>query len=157
MPARKHYGRKADLALEMWVKLARAFSVFNKHTAADIRRYGLTQAQFGIIESLGHLGFMTLGEIARKQLSSCGNTTVVVDNLEKIGLVKRQHCKEDRRAVYVHLTSKGQCLFEDIFRQHARCVQHLASVLSAEEQKHLATLLKKLGLALTALQEGADQ
>lgn len=127
--------------------------MFNKQTAVDIRRYGLTQAQFGIVESLGHLGFMTLGDIARKQLSSCGNTTVVVDNLEKNGLVERRPCKEDRRAVYLHLTPKGQRLFDDIFRQHARCVQQLASALSEEEQKHLSALLKKLGLSLSAREE----
>ncbi len=144
----RRYGKKADLALGMWVKLARAFSVFNKHTTEDIRRYGLTQAQFGVIELLGHLGFMTLGDIARKQLSSCGNTTVVVDNLEKTGLVERRHCKEDRRAVYVHLTPKGKRLFEDIFHQHAHVVQRLASVLTEVEQKQLSALLKKLGLAL---------
>ena len=157
MPARRRYGKKADLALGMWVKLARAFSVFNRHTTEDIRRYGLTQAQFGIIESLGHLGFMTLGDIARKQLSSCGNTTVVVDNLEKSGLVERRHCKEDRRAIYVHLTAKGQRLFDDIFRQHARYVQELASALSEEEQKHLSGLLKKLGLSLNVRKERVEQ
>lgn len=148
MRTTRRYGKKADRALGMWVKLARAFSVFNKHTTEDIRRYGLTQAQFGIIESLGHLGFMTLGDIARKQLSSCGNTTVVVDNLERTGLVERRHCKEDRRAVYVHLTPKGKRLFDDIFHQHAQVVQRLASVLTKTEQEHLSALLKKLGLAL---------
>ena len=139
----------------MWVKLARAYSTFNKLAVEDIRQYGLTQSQFGIIESLGHLGFMTLGDLSKKQLSSCGNTTVVVDNLEKEGLVERRSCKEDRRAVYVHLTRKGKKRFDAIFEQHACHIQKLASVLSAEEQEHLAVLLKKLGLALRNL-EHAD-
>lgn len=149
------YGRRADRALGMWVKLARAYSTFNKLAVEDIRRYGLTQPQFGIIESLGHLGFMTLGDLSKKQLSSCGNTTVVVDNLEKEGLVERRSCKEDRRAVYVHLTFKGKKRFDAIFEHHARHIQKLASVLSAREQDHLAVLLKKLGLALRNL-EHAD-
>ena len=132
----------------MWVKLARAYSTFNKLAVEDIRRHGLTQAQFGVIESLGHLGHMTLGDVSRKQLSSCGNTTVVVDNLEKEGLVERRRCKEDRRSTYVHLTLKGRKLFDEIFHQHARYIRELASVLSVEKQDHLSALLKKLGLAL---------
>ena len=91
---------------------------------------------------------MTLGELARKQLSSCGNTTVVVDNLETEGLVERRHCKEDRRAIYVHLTPNGKKMFEDIFPQHAQRVRKLASVLTEREQEQLSSLLRKLGLAL---------
>jgi MarR family transcriptional regulator, 2-MHQ and catechol-resistance regulon repressor len=102
MQTTKRYGKKADLALGLWVKLARAFSSFQKHVVDDIRTYGLTLPQFGIVESLGHLGPLTLGELSRKQLSSCGNTTVVVDNLEEEGLVERRPSASDRRVIYVH-------------------------------------------------------
>ena len=132
----------------MWVKLARAYSTFSRLAVEDIRRHGLTQPQFGIIESLGHLGHMTLGDLSRKQLSSCGNTTVVVDNLEKEGLVERRGCKKDRRSIYVHLTPKGKRRFDGIFLQHAKFIQEISSVISAQEQDQLSGLLKKLGLAL---------
>ena len=100
------YGKKADLALSMSVKLARAAATFAQCTQEDIRRYGLTLPQFGALESLGHLGRITLGELSKKQLTSGGNITVVVDNLEKEGLVERQPCKEDRRVIYVALTER---------------------------------------------------
>jgi MarR family 2-MHQ and catechol resistance regulon transcriptional repressor len=144
----RKYGKKADIALSMWVKLARATSTFSKLTLDDIRAYGLTQPQFGVLESLGHLGKITLGELSRKQLSSCGNITVVVDNLEKDGLVAREHCAEDRRVVYVHLTPKGEKLFGGIFKRHAACITELASVLTEDEQERLGALLKKLGTGL---------
>ena len=132
----------------MWVKLARASETFSKYALDDIRRYGLTQPQFAIVEILGHLGPLTLGELAKKQLSSCGNMTVVVDNLEKEGLVLRKPCKEDRRSMYVHLTPKGHQMFEAMFRHHAQHVAKLASVLTEKEQQQLARLLRKLGLGL---------
>lgn len=150
MKSTKKYGRKVDIALGMWVKLARAASTFSKHTLEDIRSYGLTQPQFGVLESLGHLGRITLGELSRKQLSSCGNITVVVDNLEKEGLVAREHCTEDRRVVYVQLTPKGEKLFVGIFAHHAAYVTGLASVLSEDEQEQLGVLLRKLGTGLQA-------
>lgn len=132
----------------MWIKLARAYATFNKATVRDIRQYGLTQPQFGAIECLGHLGSMTIGELSRKMLVSGGNMTCVVDNLEKEGLVHRRHSEEDRRSVMVELTASGQQLFQNIFPHHARHITALASVLTAEEQQELSSLLKKLGSAI---------
>jgi MarR family 2-MHQ and catechol resistance regulon transcriptional repressor len=141
----KRYGKKTDLALVLWVKLARAFSVFDHRTAEHIRTFGLTQAQFGALECLGHKGPLTLGELCRKQLVSGGNMTVVVDNLEREKLVERVRNKKDRRTIVVRLTPKGRDLFDRIFRSHAEYVAALSSVLNEREQVRLSSLLKKLG------------
>jgi len=143
-----NYGKKADLALDLWVKLARASSTFGKFTAVNIKSFGLTEPQFSVLECLGHLGPLTSGELSKKMLVSGGNTTVVVDNLENIGLVERIHSKKDRRTIFVRLTHKGKKLFDEIFAQHAGYVSKIASVLTEQEQERLALLLKKLGLAL---------
>jgi MarR family 2-MHQ and catechol resistance regulon transcriptional repressor len=148
MKTTKQYGAKADRALTLWVKLARAFSVFSRASEEDIARYGLTQAQFGVVECLGHLGPMTLGQLCKKKLVSGGNMTVVVDNLEKMGLVERVHSTEDRRAIVVQLTRRGKQLFKTIFPTHARHITSLVSALTEREQEQLGRLLKKLGLSL---------
>jgi len=150
MKTTKKYGKQADLALTMWVKLARAFTTFSKRSFENIRTFGLTEAQFGALECLGHLGPMTIGELCRKQLVSGGNMTVVVDNLEKLGLAERAHSKEDRRAIFVRLTTKGKRLFNQVFVKHAEHIAGLASVLTDGEQEELARLLKKLGVSLRA-------
>jgi MarR family 2-MHQ and catechol resistance regulon transcriptional repressor len=144
----KNYGKKADLALGLWVKLARAASTFGKLTSVNINCFGLTEPQFSVLECLGHLGPLSSGELSKKMLVSGGNTTVIVDNLENIGLVERRHDKNDRRTIYVQLTAKGKKLFDEIFVQHAGYVSKIASVLTEQEQERLAKLLKKLGLAL---------
>ena len=144
----KIYGKRASIALDMWVKLARASMTFSKLTLENIKSFGLTQPQFGVLETLGHIGPLTLGELSRKQLVSGGNMTCVVDNLEKEGNVERVHSTEDRRAIIIQLTPKGKALFDDIFGTHARYVAEIASVLEEDEQKRLSDLLKKLGLGL---------
>ncbi len=148
MKSTKQYGRKIDSALGLWVKLARAHSTFAKFTDENIRSFGLTTPQFGVLECLGHLGPMSLGELCRKQLVSGGNMTVVVDNLAKEGLVERIPSTEDRRSFQVRLTVKGKKLFDEIFLKHAKCVTGLTSVLTDKEQEELARLLKKLGTLL---------
>lgn len=142
------YGDKTDLALDTWVKLARAFSTFNKKSIDNIRSFNLTQSQFSVLEVLGHLGPMKIGDVCDKMLVSGGNMTLILDNLEKLELIERVLSKVDRRAINVRLTGKGQKLFDDIFEQHAKFVLEKMSVLSKEEQKQLGVLLKKLGTTL---------
>lgn len=142
----KKYGHKTEIALDLWIKLARAFNTMNKLSAKDILSHGVTQPQFAVLECLGHLGPLSLGELSKKMLVSGGNMTVVVDNLEKQGYVERIHDLKDRRTIYVRLTEKGQRWFDDTFVLHAKRIAQLMSVLNEREQKQLARLLKKLGL-----------
>ncbi len=147
----KRYGKKIDLALATWVKLARAFSSFDKRSTESIRAFGLTQPQFSVIEVLGHLGPLKVGEICNKILVSGGNMTLVLDNIEKLGYIERIHSKEDRRAIDVQLTKQGQELFDRIFVIHAENISKFMSVLSPDEQKTLNELLKKLGKGVLAI------
>ena len=145
MRTTEQYGRKADLALTMWVKLVRASTTFGRLTGKDIEQHGLTQPQFGVLEMLGHLGPLTIGDIGKRMLVTGGCVTVI---LEKESLVERMRSSEDRRVIKVQLTDKGELTFKTIFGKHAQMVAELASVLSEEEQLQLSTLLRKLGLAL---------
>jgi MarR family 2-MHQ and catechol resistance regulon transcriptional repressor len=148
MKTTRKYGKKIDTALTLWVKLARAYATFSKKSAENIRIFNLTEPQFAALECLGHLGPMKIGTLCSKQLVSGGNMTLVIDNLEKEGLVQRVHSKKDRRAIVIHLTDKGKKLFNSIFYRHAEHIANIASVLSEKEQEELAALLKKLGTSI---------
>jgi len=147
----RKYGKKADLALSMWVKLGRAFATFNRRTIEDIKRYNLTEPQFDVLQTLGHLGPLTFSQLCKKLFVSGGNMTVVVDNLEKGGIVERVPHTKDRRVKLVQLTAKGKKLFNEIFIQHVECIQKIASVLSEKEQEQLSYLLKKLGRGIAEM------
>ncbi len=149
MKSSNRYGVKADGALSLWVKLARAYAVFNKASTSDIRGYGLTQPQFGALECLFHLGPMTIGQLSKKMLVSGGNMTCVVDNLVKEHLVRRIQSEQDRRSVTVELTQEGKEMIERIFPLHAAVIEDVASVLDEREQDELSRLLKKLGSGIS--------
>jgi MarR family 2-MHQ and catechol resistance regulon transcriptional repressor len=98
------------------------------------------------IEALYHLGPLFQREIGQKLLRSSGNITMVIDNLEKRGYVKRERKKEDRRFMMVRLTDGGFELISKVFPPHAAVIAREMSVLSESEQETLARLCKKLGL-----------
>jgi MarR family 2-MHQ and catechol resistance regulon transcriptional repressor len=113
----------------------------SRHTEAA----GLTHGQFGVLEALIHLGPMSQRELGAKLLRSGSNVTMVLDNLERRGLVRRTRRKDDRRAIEVTLTADGRRLINDLFPKHARRITRLFGVLSSRDQQRLGTLCKTLG------------
>jgi MarR family 2-MHQ and catechol resistance regulon transcriptional repressor len=71
---------------------------------------------------------------------------MVIDNLEKGGLVRRERFEADRRFYIVHLTDKGYDLINELFPLHAAVIAEDFGVLTAAEQEALGRLCKKLGL-----------
>jgi MarR family 2-MHQ and catechol resistance regulon transcriptional repressor len=71
---------------------------------------------------------------------------MVIDNLEKRALVRRERKADDRRYFIVHLTDEGYDLIDTIFPPHADVITNEMCVLEAAEQDALASLCKKLGL-----------
>lgn len=145
MPTHYQGTEQEILALNTFIKLTRA----TDSLLARLSRRGtlgeLTLRQLGVLESLHHLGPLRQGQISAKLLKSGGNITLVVDNLEKRGLVQRQRDAEDRRAVVVSLTAAGQELISGIFPAHVADIVAEMSALTAEEQQTLGRLCRKLG------------
>ena len=132
-------------ALDTYIKLMRAAESVARRALSCVQDSGLTEGQFGVLEALYHLGPLKLSDLARKHLRSPNNLTVIVDNLEKSALVRRQRCENDRRIVFVHLTEAGEQLITSLFPQHAAAVEKEMSLLTDEERELLDSLLRRLG------------
>lgn len=147
MPSR-YQGTKSEIrALSSYIKLIRAVETITGRLVQHVGdQTGLSISQFGVLEALYHIGPLCQRDIAAKQLKSGGNVTMVVDNLEKEGLVRRERSEQDRRMIMVHLTRKGRKLIGDYFPRHAKAIEHEMSVLSATEMEALGALARKLGL-----------
>ena len=133
------------LALATYVKLMRAANSARNVASRQLADSDLTLTQFAVLEALYHLGPMSLSDIAQKVLTTGGNLTMVVGNLEKSGLAKRQRSPEDGRVLVVCLTSKGKSLIREIFPGHADALTEFINTLNPQEQKALGELCRKLG------------
>lgn len=136
---------KERLALSTYVRLMRAADSARNYAARTLAGSGLTLTQFAVLEALYHLGPMSLSDIAGKILTTGGNLTMVVGNLEKRGLAQRQRSPQDRRVLIVVLTAKGKKVIRDLFPEHAAAIVRLSEALTAEEQGQLSELCRKLG------------
>ena len=127
------------------MKLARAANTAISYAREGLDEAGLTPSQFAVLEALYHVGPLNLGDLARRILTSSGNLTLVIDNLEKRGLARRTQPEKDKRFILATITSAGKKLISRIFPQHARRIVEIMARLSLREQEQLGRLCRKLG------------
>ncbi len=144
--ATQHQGSEQEKrALNAFITLMRAAGSLGAKLGAGLAEHDLTASQFGILETLLHLGPLCQKELARKLLVSGGNVTLVVDNLEKRALVTRERSTADRRLVTVALTSAGRKLITAAFPRHMATIVDQFQILSPAEQETLRRLCRMLG------------
>jgi MarR family 2-MHQ and catechol resistance regulon transcriptional repressor len=144
--ATKHQGTAGEIrALDLFIKFMRAHDALAAHLRRLIAGFALQPSQFGILETLYHLGPMQQHELAAKLLQTPGNITRILDKLEQEALVERRSEPGDRRCHRIALTKQGEKRIAAIFPQFAAAMQDIFKGLTADEQKQLADLLRKAG------------
>lgn len=73
------------------IALARSYKAIHKESDAMLKSYGLTNGQFAVMEALYSKGDLTVSELIEKVLTTSGNMTVLISNLEKAGMVIRDN------------------------------------------------------------------
>lgn len=90
-------------------------------------------------------GRMKMHRIADAIVHSTGGTTRLIDRLEEAGLVVRQNCPSDRRAIFVAITEEGNRRLDEALGVHLTYLDGLmGSRLSGAERSTLTSLLHKL-------------
>lgn len=135
---------KTNLNGKLIITLSRALQ--STHRASELLFYqnDITMSQFMVLEALYHKGALTVKEIIDAILSSSGNMTVVLRNLEKQGLIERQCNPVDKRSFLIHLTSKGQQHIALLYQQHMNYVALALESISETEKKQVISILRKL-------------
>lgn len=143
----RYKGSKKEInSLNVFIKLNRAVESVNSTLNSSLSREGLTESQFGVLEALFHLGPMSQKNLGSKILKSGGNITMVIDHLEKRGLVLRRRGIVDRRYYNIHLTEKGKKLIETVFPKQLKIITEEIGILNENEQYELQRMCKLIGL-----------
>ena len=145
MPTHYQGDPVTTLALDTFIKFSRASGALETRLLRAGGLGDLTMSQFGVLETLHHLGPLCQGVLSAKLLKSSGNITLVLDNLEKRSLVKRVRDQQDRRNVLITLTPQGEELIARIFPVQAAVITEEMGALTLEEQATLGQLCRKLG------------
>lgn len=133
--------------LSTFIKLNRCYDAVHQRLNISDHLGGLiTPSEFEVLEALLHKGELHQQEISKKVLKSKGNISLVIDALDKKGLIRRVRCPDDRRQVLCSLSQEGRRVIEDAFpKVRDSIVALFSSCLSIEENREFSRILKKLG------------
>jgi MarR family 2-MHQ and catechol resistance regulon transcriptional repressor len=137
---------KKKQVLSTYIKLVRAAESVTTRSHKHLSEVKLSFGQFAVLEALYHLGPLCQRDLASKILKSPRNITMIVDNLEKRGLARRERDTGDRRYLNVHITDEGEKLFERIFPRHIQNLEKELAILTQDEIKEFGRLCRILGL-----------
>jgi MarR family transcriptional regulator, 2-MHQ and catechol-resistance regulon repressor len=106
------------------------------------REHGLTPAQYNVLRILRGEGKPTpILEIAERMLTATPGITGLIDRLEKLELVRRERCSNDRRVIYVTLSAKAAELLKGLDEPVRSLHRRLLSPLGREDLETLIRLL----------------
>jgi DNA-binding MarR family transcriptional regulator len=119
-----------------------------EQTIAD---FGLGYGEWHVLGRLHNQGpRLSPGVLSKRLELSSGAMTNRLDGLEQAGLVRRLPDPDDRRALLVELTDEGRRLYRESVAAQAAKESIVAEALSADEQRQLNALLRRVMLAFEA-------
>ncbi|WP_211749870.1 MarR family transcriptional regulator [Paenibacillus sp. Marseille-Q4541] len=136
-----------SLSLKLFVILSKAYKVIMEQAVKDMKKHGLSETEFAMLELLYHKGKFPMQQMGEKLLITSGGITYTADKLENKELLQRVACPSDRRVTYAEITEQGKELFQDIFPAHQKVIASMMTGLTQEEKAEAMYLLKKLGLS----------
>ena len=109
---------------------------FLRYSEDVTRRHGVTPLQYQLLLQIkGYPGDAeaTVGGLAERLQAKHHGAVALVSRCEDAGLVKRRVSADDRRAVVVELTPKGDRLLERLARLHRNELVEIQRRLAAPE------------------------
>ena len=116
-------------------------------TVDSLTEVDITPVQYGAMGCLnkqdGEPGIDQIGLAARLGVDR-NSASVLVDDLERKGLIERRVNEADRRARLLQLTAKGEQLFHQVRKRNLAAQADILRALTATEQEMLFDLLTRV-------------
>jgi DNA-binding MarR family transcriptional regulator len=134
-------------------RISRLARELEKRLELVYREYGLEPGWHDVLATLRRTGppyRLRPTEFSATLMLTSSGTTKRLDRLEQAGLIERAPDPDDRRGTLITLTAAGHRLIDTVTEAHLDNERSLLAALTAEEQRGLADLLRKLQLGLPA-------
>jgi DNA-binding MarR family transcriptional regulator len=135
--------KREELVAAMFLELRRmvANSVLFNLRMAETLKVNPTDLQF--INFMELYGPLTPGRLAELSRLTTGGVTVVLDRLEKAGIIKREPNPNDRRSSLVHVAPKFLRSARAAYGEMSDATQALLAQFSDKELAVVAAFLKR--------------
>ena len=121
----------------------------------DLKEYGLVRSHALILHDLTLKGELTMGDLANRLQVTKQNITVLIDKLEKLGLVERVSSAKDRRIFLIRLSPRGLKAMNKYTEKFRNSLNDTFGSLSPEELELFKNTIATLKGLILKLKSGA--
>jgi DNA-binding MarR family transcriptional regulator len=129
---------------EIIERLSQSMERYETETLSNTPLASLTPTQVHYLDTIFHLENPNISELASHLNVSKPTVTFAINNMEKLGYVKKNQSDEDRRFFSIHLTSMGKKMAKLHDEIHKNYAEIFRQVLNQNELKTLEGLLEKV-------------
>ena len=148
----------ADKNLDKFVKqlveiLPDIHKEFAKTPNNELTRGMITLPQMNILHFVSYKKKCTMGELAKWLSVSLSAVTGLTDRMIKHKLLLRNRNTEDRRIVWISITTKGEKIAKSISRYKYNMIKRLFNSISKQDRKKYIDIISKVRAGLITKQE----
>lgn len=134
--------KRHTLGSLIWLRITRFNHQSNILSNEFLKQYGLTTAQFDVLNQILIYEPITQSELAKKVTVSEGGISRMLSRLEKNGLIER---KQKWKIKEIYLTNQGRKILEKAFPAQLEFQSSFFDeVLTKDEQKALLRLISRV-------------
>jgi DNA-binding MarR family transcriptional regulator len=130
--------------LSVGMLIGRARTTMLTNLDAELEPLGVTGTQYGVLKHIADSSAGTAADLCRINHYDTGSMTRLLDKLEEKGLLRRERCAQDRRVVYLKLTSAGRALLPKLREVGIRVINRQLAGFSAAEVDDLKRYLNRM-------------
>jgi DNA-binding MarR family transcriptional regulator len=131
-----------------WVAVARACHVVERTLAARLAPIDLKPAQLDVLMNLYRHPGMSQHDLARRLLVGRSNITMLLPQLERRGLLRREGDAKDKRVLRLTLTADGEALLMRALKIHMALIEQAMSQSTQTECDLIGEQMRKVAEAL---------
>jgi len=145
-----------DISLRTFRGYLRGYGLIRNVMEPYFEQFGISGAQWGVLRVLHdaqgkHSAGLRLTDLCQRLLVKPPSITVMVDRMERVGLLKRIVSATDQRTKCVALAPAGRRLVRQVLRVHTHQIRQVLAGLSRKEQAQLCRLLERMEVHLSSL------
>lgn len=143
-----------DMFNEILVKLFRDIMDIEGKAIITEEFQDISNNDMHIIEAIGMHEKKNMSAVAKELSVTIGTLTIAINSLVKKGYVERVRSEQDRRVVYISLTTKGEKAYRHHEEFHRQMIMATIDGLSKEETRVLVKALSNLNQFFRSMVEG---
>lgn len=124
--------------------IAKTRNTLKNELEKELKPLGISYAQRVILIRLSEQDGLTQKELAQDTYFEQSNMTLMLDKLERKGLIKRAPKENDRRAYLVTITKEGLALIDTLVTIGDNVIEKAFQGVDQRQKEELAQLLEKL-------------